>query len=739
MPVNIEIKGNLARLLATENLIVEHKQVETAQFDTKSRVLTLPMWNTVSNFVYDMLVAHEVGHALFTPCVMWKKDEYADVPKGYVNIIEDARIEKLMKNKFAGLNRDFYKGYEELNERDFFELEGFDVNQMKFIDKINLYFKLGAYLCLEFTDEENEFITETAKAETFEQVLDISKRVYEYSKQQAKKRKEQEELEQLSQGGLDEGGTQESEDGNDADLETPSYSESDEIDPDADLDDEDFDPFEADDEDMGGGQSAGNWNNMEESDTQEAFDRNSDKLQDKNSRPNTYVTIPELNLDNVVVPFDVLYNELKTHFDSEDQGTLDDDPRTQYYYVGNSIVQDKLEYREYKKSASKDVNNLVKEFEMKKSADSYARQSIAKTGVLDTSKLHTYMYNEDIFKKVTVIPEGKNHGLVFLLDWSGSMTHILKDTMKQLYSLVWFCRKVNIPFEVYAFSNDAWALGSDNTNTRELYHTTNLVDPDRLVKEMKAGDLHIEGSFRMVNVLSSIAKTKQLDEMMQLLWLQVCAFHGARYTYARKFGLSGTPLNEAIVAVGQLTKQLIKRSKLQKCHVITLTDGEGYHSSYNHMGTEYGTGLEKMRRHGVTPFSTIIRHKGSSFLNAINEPEFTCKLVEAVKSDIPNCNFIGIRILERNGLSQFYSWYGRKYYNCLDEMKSEMKRKGLVSFKTLAFDMWFAMNSKSLHVDDELEVDQGAEKRKITAAFRKMNRGKKSNKFMVKEFISQIA
>ena len=738
MPVNIEIKGNLARLLATENLIVEHKQVETAQFDTKSRVLTLPMWNTVSNFVYDMLVAHEVGHALFTPCVMWKKDEYADVPKGYVNIIEDARIERLMKNKFAGLNRDFYKGYEELNERDFFELEGFDVNQMKFIDKINLYFKLGAYLCLEFTDEENEFITETAKAETFEQVLDISKRVYEYSKQQAKKRKEQEELEQLSQGGLDEGGTQESEDGNDADLETPSYSESDEIDPDADLDDEDFDPFEADDEDMGGGQSAGNWNNMEESDTQEAFDRNSDKLQDKNSRPNTYVTIPELNLDNVVVPFDVLYNELKTHFDSEDQGTLDDDPRTQYYYVGNSIVQDKLEYREYKKSASKDVNNLVKEFEMKKSADSYARQSIAKTGVLDTSKLHTFMYNEDLFKKVTVIPEGKNHGLVFLLDWSGSMNNILNSTIKQLFNLVWFCRKSNIAFEVYAFSNDAWSLGME-VETDSSYAPRYDVAQKSLVKEIVEGDLALDGTFRMVNILSSKARTKDINEMMQLLWLQTMAFRGNWYQSARRFALSGTPLNEAIIAVGQLTKQLMKTAKLQKCHVITLTDGEGFHASYNKMSESYYGEEVKMRQCGVSPWDTVIRVGSRSFVGAKNEPEFTCKLVEAVKSKLDNVNFVAIRILEKGGLHRFYSYYGRNHYYNDAEMKDQLRKKGLVSFASLSFDMWFALQQTSLHNDDELEVEAGAAKRSIVAAFRKMNKSKKSNKFLVKEFIKQIA
>ena len=88
---------------------------------------------------------------------------------------------------------------------------------------------------------------------------------------------------------------------------------------------------------------------------------------------------------------------------------------------------------------------------MKKSASAYARATTSRTGVLNTSKLHTYKYNEDLFRKVTTLPEGKNHGLIFLLDWSGSMSHIMMDTVKQLINLVWFCKKVNIPFDVYAF------------------------------------------------------------------------------------------------------------------------------------------------------------------------------------------------------------------------------------------------------------------------------------------------
>ena len=731
MPVNIEIKGNLARLLATENLIVEHKKVDTAQFNTHTRVLTLPMWNTASNFVYDMLVAHEVGHALFTPSVMWKEGKYENLPHGYVNIVEDARIERLMKNKFAGLNRDFYKGYEELNASDFFELNDKNINDMKFIDKINLYFKLGAFLCLEFNDIENQFITEIAQSETFDEVLDISNRVYQYSKQQQEARQKQQELAQTSEDKENEN--------DDSDLDTPSYQQSeegdDEIDGDSDIDDPNWKP---EDKQEGGGQEAGDWNNIDESDTQNAFDFNSDKLKDQNAHETDYVTIPKLNLDNVVVSFDDVNAYLTEHFTVTEAGTPEGDPR---WYRGNGLKADTREFREYKKSASKDVNHLVKEFEMRKSADSYARQATAKTGVLDTSKLHTYMFNEDIFKKITVIPEGKNHGLVFLLDWSGSMQTILENTMKQLFNLVWFCRKVNIPFEVYAFTNDAWSLGKeipDNTNSYSHYNNQELLDPSRL-QEMKEGDIYIEGGFRMVNILTSTAKTKDLDRMMLNLWLQARAFRGAMYQYARRFTLSGTPLNEAIISVGQLTKQLIKTAKLQKCHVIVLTDGEGYHSSFNQMRESYYDKEMTMGHCGLAPWKTTIRVGSKSFVGAKCESEFTCKLVEAVKSEIPNCNFIGIRILEKGGGRQFYNYYARNHYNFYDEMKDQMRRNGAVFINTKSFDLWCAVQQTTLHCDDELEVDAGVEKRKIAQAFRKMNKSKKSNKLLVKEFIKQIA
>ena len=71
MTVNYEIKSQLAKLLATEDLVVENRDVDTAQFNVGTRVLTLPLWKRASNTVYDLLVGHEVGHALFTPDEDW--------------------------------------------------------------------------------------------------------------------------------------------------------------------------------------------------------------------------------------------------------------------------------------------------------------------------------------------------------------------------------------------------------------------------------------------------------------------------------------------------------------------------------------------------------------------------------------------------------------------------------------------------------------------------------------------
>ena len=196
------------------------------------------------------------------------------------------------------------------------------------------------------------------------------------------------------------------------------------------------------------------------------------------------------------------------------------------------------EFFKFKKSAQKEVNYLVKEFEMKKSAGAYARATTARTGVLDTAKLHTYKFNEDLFKKVSIIPDGKNHGLVFLLDWSGSMHQVLLDTLKQLYNLLWFCKKVQIPFDVYAFTNEFPYGNMTETGERCPVYK----------KEKNKADLPDWVS--LMHLFTSSTRSKELESQMKDIFRVVCAMdYNTRTNYSapQEMRLSGTPLNEAIV------------------------------------------------------------------------------------------------------------------------------------------------------------------------------------------------
>ena len=144
-----------------------------------------------------------------------------------------------------------------------------------------------------------------------------------------------------------------------------------------------------------------------------------------------------------------------------------------------------------KKDSKKTVSYMVKEFEMKKAADQYARAAVSKTGSLDMSRLHTYKYNEDLFKKVTTLPGATNHGMIMCLDWSGSMCNNLKGTLSQLFNLIWFCRQTRIPFEVFAFSDSygrekyrSWDDKNDDVTYEAYVSQQNLLmdDSDEPIK-----------------------------------------------------------------------------------------------------------------------------------------------------------------------------------------------------------------------------------------------------------------
>ena len=115
MNLNIDSKSQLAKLLATENITIQHNNVATASFNLEDRVLTIPVFKNPRGAVYDMLIAHEVSHALNTPAEEWKNclngdNNLLDI-KDYINVIEDVRIDKLIQKKYPGVVQDYKDGF----------------------------------------------------------------------------------------------------------------------------------------------------------------------------------------------------------------------------------------------------------------------------------------------------------------------------------------------------------------------------------------------------------------------------------------------------------------------------------------------------------------------------------------------------------------------------------------------------------------------------------------------------
>jgi hypothetical protein len=708
MTVNLEVKGNVARLLATENLIVENKKVHTASFNVETRVLTLPLWQKSSNEVYDLLVAHEVSHALYTPNEDWD----SAVPHQFLNVVEDVRVEKLIKRKFAGLSKTFYRGYQQFYEEDFFEVEGKDINKMNLADKINIYSKIGSFLPVTFTEEEQEIVDLVNMANTFDEAQVAALCLYKFCKEESDKEKEEADV-QLPNSNSEE--------------KQPVSDSGEESQP---VDSQPQDTEEEEDEGQGGtgeqGEQLSQSDDLEvETDT--ASTNNIQDLVDSNASSSQYLEFADLDLTKIINSNKEVHDYLEDFWKpySEEDFSLAD-----------------RKYETFKNSSQKEVNYLVKEFEMKKAASSYARASVSRTGVLDCTKLHTYKYNEDLFKKVTILPDGKNHGLVFVLDWSGSMNSVLEDTVKQLYSLIWFCKKVGIPFGVYTFTEQF------NTVPVE-YDKFGRIEPEPYYNRTK-GSFHISNDFSLMEFFTSNTSQKVLDRQMKNIYRVVISQrHYDSPLEAPRLGLSGTPLNETILTLRQLIPSLQSKWNVEKIQCVMLTDGESNHLTADRWisreeevyicNRDPGyTGRWSRRR--LHPTRDFIRNRKSGVTYAVSPKywDFTNTLVQCVKDELPFVNFIGIRLLNGRDAHEFI----RKYNgHSLESGKliGEWKKNKSISLKMVGYDAYFGISSNSLSTDTTFDVDEGATKAKIKSAFIKSLKTKKLNKKVLNEFVELIS
>ena len=708
MSVNLEVKGTLAKLLATEDLLIEHKKVQTASFDVERRILTLPIWDLASNQVVDLLVSHEVGHALFTPNEDWTKK--VQIPKNYVNVAEDVRVEKLMKRKYLGISKTFYRGYQELNQLDFFSVDGVDLDSMNLADRINFHFKIGAFLGIKFTPEEQEVVDVVSKAETFDDALAAAEVMYTFCKARAEEEKKNETKNQESGQVSEEGQSSTTQDSGESD------SPSDDLDSDStsnsggasNVEGNDGDP------DTGGGIPA-DGTSVE---TMESLDQKMKDLISNNQYSDShYLEIPKFPLDKLIVSNSFVVSQVNKFWDNV------------YEDLDNPFERIDAELAKFKKDASKEVNYLVKEFECRKSADSYARATTSRTGVLDTSKLHTYRYNEDLFKKVTTLPEGKSHGLVFLLDWSGSMGDHLLSTVKQVLNLAWFCQKVGIPFRVYAFTN-AWYVE----------RSSEYWEPQKnLLGDAESNSVWASDDFRLIEFLTSEGNAKDFEKQVKTLWRLTKANSRGYDNPAIPvgFSLSGTPLFVALSSLTSVLPAFQKKYGLQKVHTIVLTDGESEPLTYTSYRETRDGDLRPVRCQ-IRSRSTYLRDRklGTTYSLGDYHKQQT-SIMQNLRDRFPSMNFIGIRICSGRDFGSMVRWWTEQSVS--PEMSSKWKKEKSMTLDIGNYTKFFAISSGDMGASSEFEVQNDATKSQIKSAFKKSLQKSKFNRKILSEFVELVA
>ena len=703
-----------ARLLATENLTVVRSNVPTASFDIKSRVLTLPMWKEMTPEIEDMLVGHEVGHALYT------LDKYIDPikenpkMKSYLNILEDVRIEKLIKRKYPGLRKRMNEGYKQLNDKDFFGVSKVpSLDALNLIDRINLYFKAGFQCGVKFSADEKVFVNRAERTESIDEVIELAHDLYAYAKEQAEKRKQ----ERLEAG----------EDIEDADDEDAIMGDFD-IDGDGDWRSEEDDADAEEDDKSASGKGAGSENTEDEleSVTERAFSERLEQLADQDTIYR-YHKIEQLPYD-VVIGYKQVLKDLDFKWEDGAIGA----------YYSNRVYGNKTEEQyeqaqagrvnKFKADSVSSVNYLVKEFEMKKSAQLYKRAQISKIGSLDMRKVYAYKLQDDLFKRVTTVPQGKNHGMIMMIDWSGSMADVIMDTIKQVINLAMFCNKAQIPYRVFAFTSQYTDRNWENI--REQRHTYQKSLRDRAMANDNDSVIDC-GNFNLLELFSNKMTITEFNTMVKKLL-------DPRVFWHRGYDLGGTPLNEALIWAYNNIGEYMKNNRIEKMNFITLSDGAGgsVGASGGITRYSYGNKVKHLVRDPVTkktyPFGYDSGQQSETLLKMIKD-----------RYDIRTIGFYICsnrrRSLECALRDNVYDYKGNDSL-IIDQMRKAFRHEGFYSLRGTGRDDLFIVPAESTKIDEsELKVESDMSARRLATSLGKFLNTKKTSRVLLSRFIGYVA
>lgn len=702
----------LPKLLAKENVTIQHGNFKTAWFDIKNRVLGLPLWDDMHKDVYDLFVGHEVGHALETPFEGWhdSPEKLKGCPRSYINVIEDARIERKIQARYPGLVGSFNRGYEQLLKREFFgDLTDIDWDKVKLIDKINLKTKLGTKLEVPFNSEEQVFLHRSLNTKSFDEVLDLVRDILAWTNEN------QEELMQKPE-------PQQSEEEQEEDNHESEMPES-----------QGHDDAEESTENMEDDSGQGDSNPGDSDETEETEEVKVNAAEPVHSREEQDISITDTifrekektltlgddkkqpvfigdvnkdAIDKVVINYPKLKEARKKHNENY--------PKETY---GNYYEDETPDFKQFMKTVKKNVQVAVKEFEMRKAAYQYSRATTAKTGTVDVNKLWSYKTNEDIFLTATNLANAKNHGMMLLIDMSGSMSGSMRQVMDQVAHLVMFCKATNIPFDVYGFTSTNRDVGYEWQKQNQ-----GVVELDDL---------------SMPHICSSTFNKKDFIDSMEHIhmratsrssWGDLCSYE--------EWG--STPLNQALMVATHLVKKFKAKHGVQKMNFITFTDGDA-----NRISTY-------VNRDSDTIYpdrdNAVIQVDGTMIKTRTGSRTITEALLNNMAKKY-HTNNIGFFMANDNSDWRQRLWILANSMNKpSEEFKQEAnkeyrKNKCVTMAKVLGYNEYYLVKGgKNLDTqEDDFSVRDDASNANIRTAFKKFAKSKKQNKVLMTKFGKAVA
>jgi hypothetical protein len=721
-------KSVLARLLANENINVTQGNYPTAFFDVKKRELGLPNWKEMGKDVYDLLVGHEVGHALETPTNFVEIIGAASIPHGYLNVVEDIRIEKKMLAKYPGLVGNFKRGYKELiYDRNLFEVADKDLSLLPFMDRLNLKAKGRDLIDVPFTEEEMPYFTKAMSVETFEDVIAVCEEILAWLKAKkqkqadnsdAKPSKEKPQKKEKTEMSSDDGAEDEA-DASEDDAGSPEKAD----------EPEDKSENKAEEEEKPESEPSSN-DSADDAEDEDDSDDDGEVVSTSPEPKDNDVTDAELEEVATDAAFE---RNQETLVEGTGTAVLQGMSRAQYellkmdYQKLNAARDARIDrlypyqkvfpvdaWKKFQLESKALVNSMVKEFEMRKAAYRSMRATVSTKGTIDVNKLHSYQYNDQMFKQLTHMADAKSHGMVMLIDYSGSMNPVLSGVIRQTLTLMSFCKRVNIPFQVFAFTSRT------GTPTMEF--------SQKFIKTMNGKSNYDISKLQLLELFSSkMSKSVYEKTCEKVFWRTVNG-----YVFAPQESLSTTPLNAALMAMHFAIADFRKMYTVQKMNLVVLTDGDSdppvlYHGSDSNF-------VSKAHNKRV-----VI---GDKIVDLGMKRDDTERLVKSITDmNVKTINYHLIDSRAQHVLNQAFDWQN------LESAPVKMAQKNLKTEGVAVFDnnkgysRRFLVSAKVMNAaaDVELELNEDASFKQAAKALTKFGNAKQKSRLLSQKFADIIS